>query len=172
MPIPLETERLRLRAWQPEADAAQALEIYSDSLVTRFLSNGKVDTTLDEARSRLQFYTRFTDVGGWAIVEKATQEPVGSAFLIRLPDASGQRILDYEVGWHLRQRSWGKGYATEAAQTLMNYGFHVLKLPAIYAIVKPENQASIRVTQRLGMTPLGRTNRYHNAEVELFVREA
>jgi RimJ/RimL family protein N-acetyltransferase len=42
----------------------------------------------------------------------------------------------------------------------------------LYAVVKPANQASIRVTQRLGMTPIGRTNKYYGAELELFKLDA
>ncbi|MEH2063951.1 MAG: GNAT family N-acetyltransferase [Nostoc sp.] len=37
-----------------------------------------------------------------------------------------------------------KGYATEAGRVMLNYGFSILNLPVIYAVVKPENYASIR----------------------------
>ncbi len=77
-------------------------------------------------------------------------------------------MQNYEVGWHLKKASWGKGYATEAAKGIINYGFNVLQLPIIYAVVKPENHASVKVTQRLGMTPMGITNRYYNG-VELLL---
>jgi RimJ/RimL family protein N-acetyltransferase len=75
---------------------------------------------------------------------------------------------DVEVGWHLARAHWGHGYATEAARALINHGFHTLNLDTINAVVNPANAASIRVTQRLGMTPLGRTRKYYNAVVELF----
>ncbi len=110
--------------------------------------------------------------GVWAIVEKATGQIAGTVILKQLPDNSGQPTQDYEVGWYLRRASWGKGYATEAARAAIDYGFTTLKLPVIYAVVNPNNQASIRVTQRLGMKPLGRTTKYYNAEVELFELDA
>lgn len=80
----------------------------------------------------------------------------------QLPDINRQPTQDYEVGWHLRKASWGKGYATEAAREIINYGFNVLQLPVIYAVVKPENHASVKVTQRLGMKTMGITNQYYN----------
>ncbi|MCC5630851.1 GNAT family N-acetyltransferase [Nostoc sphaeroides CHAB 2801] len=47
-----------------------------------------------------------------------------------------------------------------------------MNLPVIYAVVKPENHASIRVTERLGMKPIGRTNKYYNIELLLFQLDA
>ncbi|WP_244944953.1 GNAT family N-acetyltransferase [Nostoc sphaeroides] len=37
-----------------------------------------------------------------------------------MPDKDGLPTQDYEVGWHLRRASWGKGYATEAGQVMLN----------------------------------------------------
>lgn len=168
MTMQFETKRLVLRAWNPEQDEIAAFRIYSDPEVTQFLSRGNWDKTIADTRSRLQHYANLSDIGSWAIVEKTTQQPIGSAFLIRLPDQQGQRTQGYEVGWHLGKAFWGNGYATEAAQNVIEYGFHVLKIPAIYAVTRPENQRSIQVTQRLDMTPLGRTKEYYGVETELF----
>lgn len=49
-------------------------------------------------------------------------------------------------------------HATEAGGAILDYSFRVLHLPVIYAVVKAENHASIRVTQRLTMKPVGLTN--------------
>ncbi len=91
-----------------------------------------------------------------------------------MPHLKTDRLLirlegrDYEVGWHLRRSAWGKGYATEAGRAALNYGFTVLGLPIIYAVTHPQNYASMRVAQRLGMTHRGRTNRYYDMELDLF----
>jgi len=69
---------------------------------------------------------------------------------------------------HLKYEAWGQGYATEAAQVLLSYGFDTLHLPEIYAVANPKNERSLQVMRRLGMTRLGRTNRYYNQELELF----
>jgi len=167
-----QTQRLIIRQWIPEADAAQVFEMYSDPDVTRFI-RGMLQENVEAQQARLQqVIDRYAQLkngtGAWAIVEKDTQQIVGTLMLKQLPDNEGKSTQDYEVGWHLRKASWGKGYATEAGKAAIDYGFNVLKLPVIYAVVKPENHASIRVTQRLGMNPMGRTHKYYGVELELF----
>ncbi len=110
--------------------------------------------------------------GAWAMVEKETEQIVGTLLLKQLPDNEGKPTQDYEVGWHLRKASWGKGYATEAGIAAIDYGFNVLKLPVIYVVVRPENHASIRVAQRLAMMHMGRTHKYYGVELELFKLDA
>jgi RimJ/RimL family protein N-acetyltransferase len=63
-------------------------------------------------------------------------------------------------------------HATEAGGAMLDYGFSVLHLPVIYAVVKAENHASIRITQRLTMKPLGLTNKYYGLELLLFQKDA
>jgi RimJ/RimL family protein N-acetyltransferase len=172
-----ETQRLIVRDWIPDEDASAAFEIYSDPEVTRFLGNGETQQSVETQCQSLQRlrdrYAQFNNgTGYWAIVDKERGKIVGSVTVKQLPDNEGQPTSDYEVGWHLRQESWGKGYATEAGHAAVEYAFSVLKLPVLYAVVKPANQASIRVTQRLGMTPIGRTNKYYGAELELFKLDA
>jgi RimJ/RimL family protein N-acetyltransferase len=176
MPIHFETDRLLIRDWLPEADAAQAFEIYGDPIVTRFIGRGKTEQSLKTQRLSLQrminYYAELNNgTGAWAIAEKSSEQIVGTVILKQLPDGDGQLTQDYEIGWNLRQASWGKGYATEAARPAISYGFQRLNLPVIYAVTHPANHASIRVTQRLGMTPLGRTQKYYGVETELFKLE-
>ncbi len=164
----LETEGLIIRRWIPEIDAKQAFEIYGDVEVMRYIGTGKTEASIETQRQSLEAaIERYkqsdnTTTGAWAIVEKQSITIVGTILLKQLPDINRQPTNDYEVGWHLRKASWGKGYATEAAREIINYGFNILQLPVIYAVVKPENHASVKVTQRLGMTPLGITNQYYN----------
>ncbi|MHC5615143.1 MAG: GNAT family N-acetyltransferase [Nostoc sp.] len=177
MTILLETERLIIRSWIPERDAKQAFVIYSNPKVTHFLGKASRPASIESQRQRLiegieRSHQRNNGTGSWAIVEKETTTIVGTILLLQLPDSDSLPTQDYEVGWHLRQASWGKGYATEAGQVMLNYGFSVLKLPVIYAVVKPENHASMRVTERLGMKPIGRTNKYYGIELLLFQLDA
>ncbi|ARV60548.1 GNAT family N-acetyltransferase [Nostocales cyanobacterium HT-58-2] len=170
-----QTQRLIIRQWKPEADAVQAFEIYGDPEVVRFLS-GIPDESVENVRMRLQQvidrYTQLNNGSGlWAIIEKQTGEIIGTSLLKQLPDNESKSTQDYEVGWHLKKAVWGKGYATEAGRGAIEYGFNMLNLPVIYAVVKPENHASIRVTQRLDMTPMGRTCKYYGVELELFKKE-
>jgi len=57
-----------------------------------------------------------------------------------------------EVAWRLARAYWGKGYATEAAQAALDYGFEQLGLDEIVALTVPANWRSRRVMERLGMT--------------------
>jgi [ribosomal protein S5]-alanine N-acetyltransferase len=166
-----ETKRLIIRDWLPEADVEYVFAIYNDPNVTRFIGGGLTD--ISQAESYLERFVelnakRIDGSGFWAIIEKDTQELVGAVLLKRLPDKASNLTNDYEVGWHLRKLSWGKGYATEAGKGAIEYGFKKLQLPVIYAVANPENRASIRVMQRLGMIYMGRTNKYYGAEVELY----
>lgn len=171
-----QTQRLTIRQWIPQADAAQVLEMYSDPDVTHFI-NGILEENVEAQQTRLQrLVDRYAQLnngtGAWAMVEKETEQIVGTLLLKQLPDNEGKPTQDYEVGWHLRKASWGKGYATEAGIAAINYGFNVLKLPVIYVVVRPENHASIRVAQRLAMMPMGRTHKYYGVELELFKLDA
>ena len=74
---------------------------------------------------------------------------------------------EVEVGWHLHPDSWGNGYATEAARAALRRGF-AAGLDEILAVVRPGNEASVAVCRRLGMTPLGRTTRWYDTELEVF----
>ena len=170
----LETSRLIIRDWAPDTDAEQGYRIYADPAVTQWIGDRRTAQTLTEARDRLQqyrdrFYTHQDGTGAWAVVEKASAQAIGTILLKELPDAQGEPTQDFEIGWHFGQASWGKGFATEAAEAIINYGFQQLGLDALYAVTLPHNHRSIRVTQRLGMTPLGLTHRYYEgAELSLF----
>ncbi|MBT2584465.1 GNAT family N-acetyltransferase [Arthrobacter sp. ISL-95] len=66
---------------------------------------------------------------------------------------NGQSEL--EVGYHVRRDAQGLGYATEAALACRNFARDVLGVPLLVAIIHPENMASRRVAERLGMRHLG-----------------
>jgi RimJ/RimL family protein N-acetyltransferase len=62
---------------------------------------------------------------------------------------------EIEVGYHLAQFAWGKGFATEAARATIEHGFRVLDLDQLVSVVFPENFASQRVLEKSGMTYRG-----------------
>ena len=59
---------------------------------------------------------------------------------------------EVEIGWMLTPSAWGKGYATEAGATIRDEAFERLELETIVAEHHPENVASGRVIEKLGMT--------------------
>jgi RimJ/RimL family protein N-acetyltransferase len=63
-----------------------------------------------------------------------------------------------EVGYLLGKTFWGKGIATSTALVSIAYGFKTMQLPRIVALVHPQNNASIRVIEKIGMKPVDRIN--------------
>ena len=61
----------------------------------------------------------------------------------------GNRSAD--MGYCLRKDAWGRGYATEAAEAVLAFGFDVLNNHRIVATCDTENLASARVLEKLGM---------------------
>ncbi len=57
----------------------------------------------------------------------------------------------YEIGWVFNPKYYNKGFASEAAYTLLNYGFENLKAHRIIATCQPENPPSYRVMEKIGM---------------------
>lgn len=72
-------------------------------------------------------------------------------------------VRDYrraEMGYWFGKAYWGQGYATEAAQTVTDWGFRTLPLDRIHAACYAPNIGSARVMQKIGMTYEG-TQRKH-----------
>lgn len=57
----------------------------------------------------------------------------------------------YEIGWVFNPKYYNKGYASESAKATLNFGFNQMKLHRIIATCQPENTASYRVMEKIGM---------------------
>ena len=68
-------------------------------------------------------------------------------------------------GYRFVPEAWGRGYATEAAEASLAYGFDVLGLDEIVAVAYPDNAASRRVMEKIGMRYDGRGMYYGNDSV-------
>lgn len=86
-----------------------------------------------------------------AISLKSTSEFIG---LIGI-SLSANRFKLGEIFYNIIPEQWNKGYATEAAKTVIKFGFEQLHLHKIEAGVATENTASIKVLEKLGMTREG-----------------
>jgi RimJ/RimL family protein N-acetyltransferase len=166
----LYSERLTLRPWLDE-DADAVLELYSRWDVVQFL--GRTPTVLTEPAQAAERIRTWGAIEGplhgvWAIVPTGASRPIGTALLKLLPHSgSGTPSTDTEVGWHLHPDAWGKGFATEAGGRLLARAWEH-DLPRVLAVTYPANTASQAVCLRLGMTPLGLTDRYYDLSCERF----
>lgn len=68
------------------------------------------------------------------------------------PEATEITTDEVEIGWWLRPEAWGQGFATEGATALRDEAFGRAGLDRIIGRFRPENVASGRIMQRLGMT--------------------
>ena len=82
-----------------------------------------------------------------AIIEKSSNKLIG-AVGIRIKSSTNR---DADMGYTLGRSRWGNGFGTEAAQAILNFGFTELNLHRIWATAAPENLASIRVLEKVGM---------------------
>lgn len=145
----LHTERLLLREYTTsDFDAVHAFA--SDQRVAEFVEWGP-NTTADTRtfletcvsaqgdRQRTNFTLAITVSEG---------DPIGS---VSLSLVSGKG----EIGYVIAPDCWGYGYATEAARSLLKFGMEELGLLEITATCRPENFASARVLEKIGMTRIG-----------------
>lgn len=65
-----------------------------------------------------------------------------------------------DIGYLVAREHWGKGYATQAARLIVRFGFEQLWLHRIFAHVRPDNAASIRVLEKAGLSLEGRLRRH------------
>ena len=105
-------------------------------------------SSLEEARQAIASYPDFESVGfgRWACVLKDTQSVVGFCGLKYLTDLDA-----VDVGYRFLPQYWGHGFATEACIASLEFGFEILQLEKIIAMVLPANVASIRVLEKSGM---------------------
>jgi RimJ/RimL family protein N-acetyltransferase len=84
--------------------------------------------------------------GTWAAERKADGVLIGRIGLWKPEGWPG-----VEVGWKLARHAWGNGYATEGARASIEWGWEMLDVPTLISLIHPQNHASMRVAERLGM---------------------
>lgn len=154
-PEEFETKRLRLRI--PALDDAEKIfNLYAqDKKVTRFLT-WKPHDSIDETRA---FLERCLDVWQqsrafpWVVVEREQDQLIG---MIEL-EVDGHRA---ELGYVLAQAFWGAGYATEAAQLVVDWAIAQPKIFRVWAVCDVENLPSARVLEKAGMKREGTLKRW------------
>ena len=146
----LETERLVLRRWK-ESDREPFAEINADPRVMEFfpgcLTREESDQLIDDIESH--FDNR--GFGLFATELKAEKKLIG---FIGLHVATFQAHFTpcVEIGWRIAAAYWGKGLATEGSREVIKFAFDRLRLESLVSFTVPENTASRRLMEKLGMT--------------------
>jgi RimJ/RimL family protein N-acetyltransferase len=146
----LETERLWLRLFR-ENDIDAYAAMIADPEVTHF-TGGPWDRGWSWRHlAFLIGHWKLRGAGMWALEHKGTGAFVG---MVGFSEPEGWP--GFELAGKLARRWWGQGYASEGARAAMDYAFTVWKDDRIISLVNPENQASIRVVERIGERLHGR----------------
>jgi RimJ/RimL family protein N-acetyltransferase len=156
----LDTARLNLRPFAP-ADVDDLAALHGDPAVMRSIDDGRPvprEVVAEETLpSYLRAHTQLPEgLGHRAIV---TREGAGRflGWVSLLPPSSAglEDAEGLELGYRLRQDAWGHGYATEAAEAVVDLAFERLGAERIVATTMTVNAGSRRVMEKLGMRHTG-----------------
>jgi RimJ/RimL family protein N-acetyltransferase len=151
MMITLETARLELRRWRDDdLDALSA--IYADPEVMRFIGDGSTRDRRQTADglAMMERHWDERDFGLFAVQLRETGELAGWIGLA-IPEFLPEVLPAVEIGWRLGREYWGRGIATEGALAVLRFGFVDRELDRIVSIRHPDNHASGRVMDKLGL---------------------
>lgn len=141
----LETERLYLRRVVKE-DVNEIFALRSDQEVMKYIPRPLVKTK-EEALAHIAMIDEKIDSNegiNWAITLKGNPKLIGIIGHYRIRPEHFRA----EIGYMLLPEFKGKGIISEAIKEVVNYGFEVMKLHSIEAIIDPENIASEKVLQK------------------------
>ena len=145
----IETERLVLREFR-EDDWPDMLIYWTDPRYRRYYPEvADVERAVRDLVGRFVAAQAERPRRAWqlAIVDKTDGRLIGNC---------GVRVNDPErregnIGYELNPRTWGRGYATEAARAILGFGFDELGLHRVWAECVADNTGSARVLEKLGM---------------------
>lgn len=153
MKVLIETERLIIRELE-YADEKDLFEMDSDPEVHLFIENNPVKS-IDEITKvigMLKVQYKENGIARWAVVDKLTNECVGWSGLKYFNEPLNNHHNFYELGYRFKKKHWGKGFATESSNAILEYGFKNLNVDSIFAITDPKNLNSKKVLSKLGFT--------------------
>jgi RimJ/RimL family protein N-acetyltransferase len=146
----LETDRLLLRGWR-SADREPFARLNADPRVTEFFPAPLDRVESDALVDRIVEHWARDGYGVWAVERRSDDSFLGFVGLAS-PAWEAAFTPCVEVGWRLDPAAWGQGYATEAADAALRFGFERLVLDEIVSFTVPGNVRSRAVMERLGMT--------------------
>jgi len=139
----INTSRLLIRQFQ-EQDTISLFEYLSNPIIYRFEPGEPI--SLEKAKELTRERAHSTDFQ--AVILKSTQKMVGHLYF---KQTEPWELSTWELGYIFNPAFHGKGYATEAAQALIHYGFNHFGIHRVIAHCDPENIASWKVLEKIGM---------------------
>ena len=164
----IETERLLLRMFRPEDADVMYERVWTDPEVMRYVQPDGWPHPREESANFLgRLVTRFREngFGQWAVTLREGGELLGYCGFKTLADTP-----DIELLYGVAGEYWNRGFVTEAARAALRYGFEETPLDYIVAIALPENVASWRVMEKIGMRREGMARHYNYDVVRYSMR--
>lgn len=167
------TDRLILRERTLE-DIEPCFEMDRDPEVVKYIpviANLVVGPLANEEKHREFIKERieaeYPKCMGYWTIETKNKDFLGWVMLIPI-DAVGPEI---EIGWRINRKSWGKGYATEAAKVILQYALEDLDVKEIVADIDKFNIGSIRVAEKLGFENKGTPEHISDTVIRYSIRK-
>lgn len=146
----LTTERLGLRRWIDE-DIKPFCEMNKDIEVMKYFPKKLTNKETLEMVQRMNLHFDKNNFGLFAVENKSTKQFIGfTGFSI--PTFKAFFTPCVEIGWRYKKEAWGQGFATEAANACLKYGFDVLGFDKIVSFTSVLNTNSEKVMRRIGMS--------------------
>jgi len=143
----LETERLRLRRIR-STDVAALVALWCDPEVTRFMGGPRDEGKLRDGLAEDVADPFAYEYDLWPVEEKASGEVIGHCGLLE-KEVDGRDEI--ELVYVFAKSAWGNGYAAEIGSALRDHALREKGIDRLISLIEPENAASERVAQRIGM---------------------
>ena len=154
----IDTSRLHLRPFKYSDDDDMLKHWISDPKIQSMLSE-PIYSTKEEVKELLDKYIasyQSNDYYRWAVVEKASRACIGQVAIFLVNDKNNWCEIEYCIGSQFHR----KGYATEAATAMINFGFEIVNFHKIQVCHKELNAASKALIKKCGFTYEGMLRDY------------
>ncbi|MFF5705084.1 GNAT family N-acetyltransferase [Streptomyces sp. NPDC012794] len=154
----IRTPRLLLRRWTDD-DLVPLSEINADPEVMRWIGDGSA-LDLEETAEAIERWEEEWDdegFGVFAVELLASGELIGAVGLSAADDLPETRH-QVQITWRLGRPFWGQGYASEAAQTVLEFALQDRGLDRVVAVNRLGNDESANVIRKLGMEEDGQAS--------------
>lgn len=165
-----ETKRLILREFTLD-DAEDFYRIHTDAETMRFQfvpENYSVEVERYYLGKHIENYYETVGFGLWAVILKKNNRLIGRCGLVRQPLEGGEAI---EISYLIEREFWNRGYASEAASAALKLGYEKYNFQTLVAFIAPQNAASIRVAEKIGMRFERKVEFKNFGEVDLYTAE-
>ena len=170
MNLELHTDRLLLTPFAL-TDLDLALEMWTDPEVVKYIGDVMTEAEVRQEMSDSIKRGGNGGIGIWCIADRRTGEKLGDSYLLPMPvdedDTDFSLVVmgqmpdaEIEIGFFFKRSAWGRGYATEVCQRLLQFAFQEVSLNEVVSSVDEENVASKKVLEKCGLLDRGRSRSY------------